>query len=110
MADTVTRLMLGQQVEFSHGDVLHRVWDHETRDQFNRTVTRKVWKSSRWFRSDPVRGVVVGVRTLSNGRNEYQGYDEPILYCPEDRFVAYLVAYDLHRKPVYVLRDNLKEV
>jgi hypothetical protein len=102
--------MLGQQVEFRLTDILHRQHDSTTRDQFQRIVTRTGWRSSRWPSPDPVRGVVVGVRTLSDGRNEYHGYDEPILYCPEEHFEAYLVAYDMRRKPVYVLRDNLKEV
>lgn len=102
--------MLGQQVEFTLGDVLHRVVDTDGRDEFNRSVHRKVWRTAPWFRPAPIRGVIVGIRTLSNGRNEYHGYDEPIEYCGEEFFSAYLVAYDLRRKPVFVLAENLKEV
>lgn len=51
-------------------------------------------------------GIIVGRRTLSDGVLEL-GYDEPTVYHPERHFTAYLVAYDLNRKPVHVLPEDL---
>lgn len=55
-------------------------------------------------------GIIVGRRTLSNGVNHYNGYDEPIVYEPTERFTAWLVAFDLHRKPVHVLPEHITPI
>lgn len=47
---------------------------------------------------NPIDGIVIGVRKLSNGRNHYipeYGND----YEPREHFKAVIVAYDLSRKP-----------
>jgi hypothetical protein len=50
---------------------------------------------------EPKAGLVMGVRNLSNGKNDSWG-DGVVIYNPKDRFRALLVATDLHRKPVLV--------
>jgi hypothetical protein len=50
---------------------------------------------------NPVDGIVVGIRSLSNGRNHYipeYGND----YEPKEHFRALIVAYHLSRKPLLV--------
>lgn len=50
-------------------------------------------------------GIIVGKRTLSHGDTTYYGdYSE---YVPRKTFTAYLVAYDLQRKPVHVLPEHI---
>lgn len=74
-----------------------------------RSGFRKVWVTERWpGEKEPKsrRGLIIGVRTLSNGGVEYGDYDTPTTYEAEERFRAYLVAYDLNRKPVLVLPEH----
>lgn len=47
-------------------------------------------------------GIIVGKRTLTNGDVDYDRN-----YFPTERFAAYLVAFDLRRKPVYVLPEHI---
>lgn len=67
---------------------------------------------------EPVEGVIVGKRTLNNGKfeNEPAGHDGgygffsgPTVthYVTTESFTAYLVAYDLYRKPVYALPEHI---
>lgn len=91
---------------------------------FTRTLTRrseegpngwrqhlKVWKSEAWpGQPEPEQrmGIVIGVRTLSNGENRYHGYDDGgIEYKQTETFTAYLIAHDLRRKPVLVLPEHI---
>lgn len=72
---------------------------------------RKVWRTELWPgqpEPEPREGIVIGVRTLTNGINEYYGYDQPIQYRPKESVKAYLVAYDMRRKPVLVLPEHLR--
>ena len=63
-----------------------------------------------WVRSESIfHGHVVGERTLSDGdttrvRGEYA------FYTPKRCFKAYLVVYNIHRKPVYVLPEDVKVI
>lgn len=52
-------------------------------------------------------GVIVGWRTLSDGRVDRGGYYEPSEYTPTRHFKAYLVAFDMREKPLYVLPEDL---
>lgn len=67
----------------------------------------KIWSNNhgphRWPGGE---GVIVGKRTLSNGNTHY-GYDEGTTYLQTEHFTAYLIAYDLHRKPVHVLPEHI---
>ncbi|MFS0715511.1 hypothetical protein ABC337_04805 [Arthrobacter sp. 1P04PC] len=55
-------------------------------------------------------GIIIGKRTLANGENQYNGYDEPITFIPKERVTAFLVAFDLHRKPVHVLPEHIEVI
>lgn len=54
-------------------------------------------------------GIIVGKRTLSNG-DAHWGYDESSTYTSKESFSAYLIAFDLHRKPVHVLPEHITAV
>lgn len=54
-------------------------------------------------------GIIVGRRTLSNGNADWF-YDEAATYTSKDSFTAYVVAFDLHRKPVHVLPEHLEVI
>lgn len=50
-------------------------------------------------------GIVIGKRTLTHGNTTYWGdYSE---YTPAKTFTAWLVAFDLRRKPVHVLPEHI---
>lgn len=98
---------LGQPVTFTHS--LHRRsgWGE---DFGIRRGHRKLWEAEPVlhlvFGAAELSGVIVGVRTLSNGRVTYgYGEDGDMVYRPDKdgHFTVYLVAYDLRRKPVHVL-------
>lgn len=59
----------------------------------------KFWQETKL--RNPITGIVVGIRKLSNGRNHYipeYGND----YEPKEHFKAIIVAYNLSRKPKLV--------
>ena len=63
--------------------------------------------NKKWIRSESIfHGYIIGERTLSNGMAEYE--PELIYYRPNSFFKAYIVAFDIHRKPVYVLHEDVK--
>jgi hypothetical protein len=99
---------LGQRVRFQHS--LHRrtkFWGVDTA-QFDKFWTTMLYPPS--TRTHGGEGIIIGKRTLSNGNNHYNGYDEPIVYEPKERFTAYLVAFDLQRKPVHVLPEHIEPI
>ena len=55
-------------------------------------------------------GVIVGKRTLSNGNLRWLGEEGGNSYISTESFTAYLIAYDLHRKPVHVLPEHITAV
>lgn len=61
------------------------------------------WEEHRWPGGE---GVIVGKRTISNGDVNYR-YDEGSDYVAAEYFTAYLIAYDLYRKPVHVLPEHI---
>jgi hypothetical protein len=93
MSDT-DLFKLGARVKFTRP--LHR-----TRPLAN--LRRKVWEPDPW-KNGTYAGIVVGVRTLSDGMTE--GWEENT-YRPERHYRAVLIATDLHRKPVLVLPENV---
>lgn len=103
---------LGQPVTFTHS--LHRRF--EGTDPHRRA--RKVWEPRpvSWTvpGADTLTGILVGMRTLADGEFRDVGWGGPF-DVPEQAFVsthhftAYLVAYDLRRKPVHVLPEHTKE-
>jgi hypothetical protein len=96
---------LGQKVTFSHP--LHRESVYE-KSEFGRDEWWKKWLEPE--SSAPMTGVVVGVRHLSNGVNHGGYWDSPIEYHNRETFKAYLIAYDMREKPVYVLPERVQGV
>lgn len=64
----------------------------------------KSWTPARCDYTD---GVVIGIRTLSDGNVDYGGSEDGTQYRPTRHFKAVLVAYSLYRKPVLVLPQDL---
>lgn len=79
-----------------------------TFDKYLRRVSnrgRKTWETTPLL----AEGVLIGVRTLANGRRE-GGWEEPWYFIPSEHFRAYLIAYDLRRKPVYVRPADVRMI
>lgn len=111
---TETPYALGDRVIFTRS--LHRrtvsrdsivgEWPHE------RTIYRtyKEWTVERWIGDtappEPRLGIVIGKRVLANGFLRY-AYEEGTTFEPDQRITAYLIAYDMHRNPVYVLPEHI---
>lgn len=90
-------LELGARIEFTHtlcrtSSRVDKAWE-------------KTWLPFRLVK--PKQGLVIGMRTLANGENRTFGYDEPISFRPRSYVKAYLIAFDLRRKPVLVLREHI---
>lgn len=71
----------------------------------------KEWTTERWWgdaygTEDPRPGIIIGKRTLANGYANYD-YDSGTTFEPDQHVTAYVIAYDLHRKPVYVLPEHI---
>ncbi|WXW93182.1 hypothetical protein SEA_BRAYBEAST_46 [Arthrobacter phage BrayBeast] len=107
---------LGQRVRFSRPIIRMRIPTKQVE------VTVKLpygqeWKEKRHVNVEwtvnpfdgPAEGIIVGKRTLSNGYREYH-YDAGYEYGPAEHFTAYLVAFDLRRKPVHVLPEHIEAV
>jgi hypothetical protein len=91
--------------------VLGRYSDQLPHDHKHRSGYLKVWKRNPYLKRDDTReGVIVGSRTLANGYATWAYADEPIVFYPEEHFTAYLVAYDLRRRPVYLLPSDVEVV
>jgi hypothetical protein len=101
----VKPIRLGERVHFDYSDILRR--QSVTLAAKSSSRYGKVWRKTAWGKRGDVRhGVIVGIRTLSNGTITWFS-DEPIVFHPELYFTAYLVAFDLRRKPVYLLPDDV---
>jgi hypothetical protein len=88
--------LLGQRVRYTKP--LRRVEDSGPWGKRHKT-----WSS--YTLPEERRGVVVGYRTLQNGHREY--VDEGFYFVPDGYVKAYLVSYDLHRKPEFVRPADL---
>lgn len=103
----MTEFQLGQPVRYA---------EHITRkfipfDQRKPEEPNKQWTGEAYpgKRNDGGVGIIVGKRTLTDGHFSYGYSDEPGDYRPTRHFTAYLVAYDLRRKPVFVLPEHIQE-
>lgn len=101
----MTTLPLGQPVRFF--ETLTR------RYQPAAPRSKRVWESDRYHSTATAatgraEGIIVGIRTLSDGECDDGYYDNPTIYYPTRTFTAYLVAYHLRRKPVLVLPERLE--
>lgn len=55
-------------------------------------------------------GIVVGLRTLADGKNRYNGYEEPITFTATSHFPAVMIARDLRRNPDLVRIEDVELV
>lgn len=102
--------LLGQRVRFTH--VLKR----HGRPDSQRVTAAEVRRWDPWPQSGE--GIIFGKRVLSNGHVERDTeYDEWTgrtymlkTWVGVHHFTAYLVAFDLRRKPVIVLPEHLEIV
>jgi hypothetical protein len=103
---TPAGVTLGARVHFDYSDILTRQTIVPHSGPGGRYL--KEWRKVVWGKRGDVRhGLIVGVRTLVNGESRWN-YDEPIEFHPVMYFTAYLVAYDLRRRPVYLLPDDVE--
>lgn len=94
-------LELGTKVHFDHGSILWR--------EHHRGGVRR-WSPVEWNKGY-MTGVIVGERWLANGTVEYgNGWDSGTEFYPTEHFKAYLVAYDMRRKPAYVRPEDVEEI
>jgi hypothetical protein len=70
-------------------------------------VGRKVWK--RRMLQSTQEGIMIGVRTLSNGDVHYWGEDGGIEYKAKEHFTAALVVTSPRSKPFLTMFDDIKE-
>ena len=103
MSETDRPVALGQRVMFT--ETLRRGYKPAS------PRSKRVWESTRYWLAGnskgPVEGILMGVRTLSDGEVEDGYYDTPSVYYPKRTFTAYLIAHDLRRKPVLVLPEHV---
>jgi hypothetical protein len=102
---TPAGVTLGDRVTFDYSDILHRqsITPYDLKQPM-----RKDWRKAQWGKRGDVRhGFIVGVRTLANGTLHWN-YEEPTRFVADLYFTAYLVAFDLRRKPVYLLPDDVE--
>lgn len=100
-------IKLGDRVRAKN--TLHRVAGQRLMKHWRRaesTEYAKVWEPRPIPQS--VEGVIVGKRTLNQGFNEWGGYDEPTIFIITGHLEVVLVAYNLRRKPVPVLLEDLE--
>lgn len=50
-------------------------------------------------------GIIIGKRTLADGKRVWEDYNYTFL--PERHFLAYVVAWNMHRNPAYVLPQHI---
>jgi hypothetical protein len=103
---------LGQRVTFTH--TLRRAtkgWTTEAGGGWE-----KVWAvdraDCRWARGDviPQTGIIIGLRTLSNGIATDNGPDTGSGYMHKQNVPAALIATGLRRRPVFVPLDAVQAV
>lgn len=65
-----------------------------------------------WYAKEckPRTGLIVGIRTLSNGTREWIDSEKGYEYNPIEYLQAALVVFDMRRKPVLVPIDAIQEV
>lgn len=93
---------LGTRVRYDARDVLWRA---------HLAGGKREWRRVQFGSKDNAReGVIVGERVLANGEVIWGGWDELTTFHPKEYIKAYLVAFDMRRKPVYVLPEDLEEL
>ena len=92
----MTKYELGDKVRVRKVIEAEKHWDRLTRH------TKRKWVS----KEQEVDGIVIGHRYVQEGIID-RGPDYSA-FIPEKYIESYLVAYDLHRKPVHVLPEDME--
>lgn len=88
---------LGQQITVTHK--LKRISKYVNDGESPLKYELKFWDKVEL--KTPIKGIVIGIRKLSNGHNHYiREYGNA--YEPKEHFKALIVAYHLYRKPIFV--------
>ena len=92
----MTKYELGDKVRVRKIIEVEKRWDDKARH------TKRKWVSKEW----ELDGIVIGHRYVQEGIVDY--WSDHITFTPEKYIESYLVAYDLHRKPVHVLPEDME--
>ena len=92
----MTKYTLGDKVWAQRIIEAEKRWDHEVR------YTKRKWVS----KEQELSGIVIGHRYVQEGIVD-RGPDYSA-FIPKKYIECYLVAYDLHRKPVHVLPEDME--
>lgn len=103
----MTKFRLGQRVKVNMADRLRRA--HTTIQTDRGHGTGREWQKYRGLREERREGIVVGLRTYTNGRVRYGGYDEPTCYTPRETLSVVLVAFAVRQRHVPFLIDDVEE-
>lgn len=87
-------IILGEKITVEKEYKRVRRWDY-SKDHGQRM---KEWEMKP---IKPITGVIVGIRTLSNGRTDFDN-EAGYMYSPNYFFKALLVSVSLYRKPILV--------
>lgn len=90
------KINLGQEIIIS--EVIKRR-EHYVTTEMGTRQRIKTWDIFPLKKSK--KGIVIGIRTLSNGRTSYQS-DYGYIYYPNNYFKALLVVSGIHAKPFFV--------
>jgi predicted acylesterase/phospholipase RssA len=91
------KYMLGDKVRVRRIIEAEKRWDREARH------TKRKWVP----KEQQLSGIVIGHRYVREGIVDYW---PDSTFTPEKYIECYLVAYDLHRKPVHVLPEDMEVV
>lgn len=99
--DGTESLELGTAVRFKRP--LRRVLSSSDTGSYD----RKVWGANP-YRHGAYTGIVIGLRTLSDGAVAY--HSDVIVYTPSRHYRAVLIAESLYRRPVLVLPGDVEVI
>lgn len=94
------RVYLGQRIVFNQRLVRRTYYNYRANGYRERM---KRWDITPM--AEPKEGIIVGIRTLSNGTTDYDN-ESGHMYDPKEHFRAILVYTSVTRKPVYVPINN----
>lgn len=107
----MTEFRLGDTVSFNKTLVRDRgsgvLVPHPATDAAYRELSLRLCSASRNYWGETsvtdMVGIIVGKRTLSDGVVSYSRYSGESFYVPVRYFSAWMISFDLRRKPVLVL-------
>ena len=94
---------LGDRVRYTNA--LHRRYKPSS------PMSRRVWEPYEFDVQHPEHrgeGIVVGMRTLADGRVQSGYPDDPPAFFADERFPAVLIAHSLRSKPVFVRVEDVQ--